>query len=194
MSEGESLEEKTKKFFPHFRIPTLMVVILTQYLLTIASAIVSLMIWRIRDGESTLTSCALQILLTLSSNCCSVACTLSFLSREDEDKAFQPKRTIIIVISLVVNLILSLLLSSGLIVLSENQQSRLLIWLGSLTVFLVVWLTSIQRKVEGKNANRANQLSPLMKKTVDESKKLKTPSIDGEEMNFEESEDDNQST
>lgn len=92
-----------------------------------------------------------------------------------------------------VNLTLSILLSSGIIVLSEDQKSRLLIWLGSLTVFLVIWLTSIQRNVEGKNANRANQLSPSMKKTVDDSKKLTTPSIDGEKMNFEESEDDNQS-
>lgn len=167
-------------------------IILIQYLLTIASVIVSLILWYIRSEEDTFARYALQILVALSSNCCGVACTLSYIKREDENKTFQPKRTIIIVLSLVINLILTIILSSDLVMLTDDQLYRLLVPLGAITMILVAWLVSLQCNVEGKNADISKELNNVKettriinvpKKSITNGKKLKTRESEEENIN-----------
>ena len=159
--------------------------IITQYLLTIAYAIYSIILLCI--GKSSSTEMFFQILIALSSNCCSIACTLSFLKKEDEDPTFQSKRTIIIVVSLAMHLVLTMLLPDILSV-ATNERCRILIllMLSCVVMYMLLHiLYTMQSSVEGKNAMVA-EMTFQQKDIVEKANNLSDETVDDYKFNFNE--------
>ncbi len=160
-------------------------VIITQYLLTLASAFVAI-VFRIVDTNAEADiKLATQILIALSSNCCSVACTLSFINRNDEYDSFQPSRTIIIVLSLVINIILTLIFQYGLLQIPIKKETNLLMLMGVITCLLTIRLIGLQKKVESTNTNTFKTLikNQETQAKIAESKITTTANVNGVEYN-----------
>ena len=167
-------------------------IILTQYVLSIASLLISIIFLIMDSSLLGLARCVTQVLVTLSSNCCSVACTLTFLDRNSEKHSFQSSRTIIIVISLVSNIILSILFQSGIMDHRNFKLSQFFItlaFLGCVIIASVSWLIKLQIDVERTNASIMYTLSNDQMKTIESAHELGVTKIDDINFDFGDSDD-----
>lgn len=166
-------------------------IIFTQYLLSITAIVLSVVFVFINWDCTTALRSVVQAIVSISSNCCSIACTLNYINKHSEEKNFQSKRTGIIVMSLVVNISMTILFQSQMIHLSIDQALRIVVLMGLLTIALVYYLIRMQVKVELDNTDTLDNVSPQNQATIKESKEINKSVIVGDELyHFEEADNE----
>lgn len=162
--------------------------LIVQYILSIVSLFVSLIICFIKtDCFFQMNEFIYQSLIAISSNICSIACTLSFLTKNDEEDGFQSQRTIIIVFSLVINILLIFITSFD-IPLGWNNHPCLIVLLITIVSILLIMMIKIQVKVHEINKERikiADELTNEQKKFTVEAKSINTIQNGSEVYNVE---------
>ncbi len=156
-------------------------IIVSQFVLTISTVIVYSSVCIIApNGVYSFVMLFSQVFLALSSNVCSISCTLSYLSTNDEGSFFQAKRSILLVISLVIFIVLSLSISLQVLQDYKSQLCMLgfvFVLLIPTTYFLIIELVN----VENKNSQAKTKLNSMQNKLVVDAKKTDESKV-GEEL------------
>lgn len=161
--------------------------IIIQYILSIAALIVCtfIMILTYR-GYISIFEMLFSFMIVLSSNCCSIACTIEVLKKDDEDYAFQNNRTIIIVLSLALYLMLTFVNSFFLPNIQIPKMIIVFLIATPILGYIVFFLIKMQTSVELANIDiKSRFIDPKKKDEYTLVQTEKQVNFRGEKYNIE---------